>query len=62
MPDRITHKCSTILISTGAKLRSFRSLNDVPEQMRRRLESTAIPSGLRKPVSVSSMPPVGDTR
>ena len=44
MPDRITHKCSTILISTGAKLRSFRSLNDVPEQMRRRLiQSTSGP-------------------
>lgn len=44
MQDRITHKTSTILISSGGKLRSFRSLADVPQQMRERLiQSTSGP-------------------
>lgn len=44
MQDRITHKSSTILISTGGKLRSFRSLSEVPPRMRRRLvQSTSGP-------------------
>ncbi len=44
MQDRITHKTSTILISSGGKVRSFRSLADVPQQMRERLiQSTSGP-------------------
>ena len=44
MQDRVTHKTSTILISTGGKLESFRSLNDVPQEMRERLvQSTSGP-------------------
>jgi len=35
--DRITHKTSTILVSTGGKLRSFRTLEEIPEQVRQRL-------------------------
>ncbi len=44
MQDRVTHKTSTILISTGSQLRSFRSLSEVPEEMRQRLiQSTSGP-------------------
>ena len=44
MQDRVTHKTSTILISTGGKLESFRSLKEVPQQMRERLiQSTSGP-------------------
>ena len=44
MQDRVTHKTSTILISTGGKLQSFRSLSEVPRQMRERLiQSTSGP-------------------
>jgi hypothetical protein len=42
--DRITHKTSTILVSTGGKLRSFRTLEEVPDEMRQRLiQSTSGP-------------------
>jgi hypothetical protein len=42
--DRITHKTSTILVSTGGKLRSYRTLEKMPEEMRRRLiQSTSGP-------------------
>ncbi len=44
MQDRITHKTSTILISTGTGVKSFRSLNEVPDDMRQRLiQSTSGP-------------------
>lgn len=45
MSDRITHKTSTILISSGGgKLQSFRSLAEVPMPIRQRLvQSTSGP-------------------
>ena len=45
MEDRITHKSTTILISTGSgQLAKFRSLHEVPSQLRERLwQSTAGP-------------------
>jgi hypothetical protein len=44
LQDRFTHKTSTILIATGPKLRSFRSLTEVPEPTRTLLiQSTSGP-------------------
>lgn len=45
MEDRITHKSTTILISTGSgQLAKFRSLHEVPAKLRERLwQSTAGP-------------------
>lgn len=44
MPERVTHKTATILISAGGRARTFKSLNDVPPELRDRLvESTSGP-------------------
>jgi hypothetical protein len=44
LPERVTHKSSTILISAGGRLQSFRSLQDVPAPLRERLiQSTSGP-------------------
>lgn len=44
MPERVTHKTATILISAGGRSRTFKSLNEVPPDLRERLvESTSGP-------------------
>lgn len=44
MSERVTHKTATILISAGGRSRTFKSLNEVPPDLRERLaESTSGP-------------------
>lgn len=35
--ERLTHKTSTVLISTGGRTRVFRSVSDVPPSLRKKL-------------------------